>query len=228
MMPLVYTLGFREPAAPVSADWNRPANFDFAFDAGTPMSEFLWGTWLWLALIAMVLARPSPHAPRARLVWFEVITGILVIIFAGSCVYYATVQQNDVSNFLQSLWGTVLPTAALMLLQIRVINRWRAALGRPRGGEQAPLLYDRAALETDSQDREVGAAAGPDCSRLTALQLWTPALAQPYGAVFNAIGVVNLLATTVVVLLAAIMLVWNWDSPRYCTYEHTPACMRAQ
>eukprot|EP00047_Mylnosiga_fluctuans_P004532 m.235105 g.235105 ORF g.235105 m.235105 type:complete len:404 (-) comp12765_c0_seq1:128-1339(-) len=233
MMGLVYTLGFRTPAVPVAPDWDRQPGQDWAFDAGTPFSEFLWGSWLWLALLSVVLANPRPHPPRARVVWFEVIAAAECLVLVGSSIFYSTVVQHDQENFQQSLWGTVIPTAALLLLQIRAA---RACFGAPSSPSRPLISYnaintivvDHTASQDDAaSDASDLEAAVPVQPRWWA-SLWDQGLPEPYGTTVNIVGLLSLLATLLTTCLSIITLFWNWGSPRYCTWEYAPDCMQRQ
>lgn len=219
-MPFVYTLGFR-PATPWAADdWHPAPGFDWAMAVGTPLSEFMWGSWLWLALLLSGTAAP-PHPPRRPAVWFEAVVAAFQALFLGSCVYYATVKQNDTENFTQTLVGLVLSTAALLLLQVRAVYLWRQRGETP----SQPLLGDDGDEGSELSDMRLDGQA-PRPQRLCRRWEWLfPRGTQPRAFLLSCVGLLSVLASATVLVMACVVLPWNWSTPRYCNMDTSPSCV---
>ena len=139
-------------------DPNVP-NVDWAFANGTPMSEFLWGTWLWMALLAAVLAVRRPRPRRRLVVWFEATAAVLQLAFLASTAFYTTVRQSDMKNFGQTLGGLAASTLALLIFQARV--HWRRRKEQGQGREFAALLILNES-DPDIQPRSMDVDRGQD------------------------------------------------------------------
>jgi hypothetical protein len=208
-MPFIYTLGFRPDAPTTASDWAPSGDTDWAFSSTTPFSEFLWGTWMWFGLVA--IATLPPHRPARICIWFESLVMFVQALFLGSIIYYATVVQHDVFNYLQSLWGLTLSAVGLLALQIRTAQTWRPALSQDESAELPPDS------PTIVEDGSISSFDEPHSGLLRKpLLFWMPRGEQPYAAATAIVGAVSLVATTTVLTLCFVVLVWNWSAPRYC------------
>ncbi|EGD75118.1 hypothetical protein PTSG_06773 [Salpingoeca rosetta] len=147
VMPAIYAFGFRDHPIWTADGWqpltcsDPPFSQDWAFSTGTPMSEFLFGTWFWMCLLVALLRR-SPSRSQVRRhrssLLYEVLCWVVCIIFFVSSCWYASVKQDDKSNWGQTLVGCALSTLVLLIALVLEVRRRRCR--RNAAGSEGVLL----------------------------------------------------------------------------------------
>eukprot|EP00043_Microstomoeca_roanoka_P005120 m.53694 g.53694 ORF g.53694 m.53694 type:complete len:422 (+) comp12818_c0_seq2:152-1417(+) len=254
MMPVMYSIGFWKHTIWTADGW-KPASCpdgsvsqDWAFSTGTPMSEFLFGTWFWLCLLVALLRRQPTRAQVARSrmpLWYEIVCWINVVLFVASSCWYASVKQRDTKNWGQTLVGCVVSSLVLLVSLIAYRRKLRKS-GRQVLSIQSSFGYSSAkrdsadvdgtqyhilgatSAEEDSDDD--ASDSDSDISQYDADELPWGVIGRPgrEQSVFKwlerALGVLSVLSLVATLAFCIVCLGWNWSTPRYCTAAHAPKC----
>jgi len=98
-----------------------PLNLD-GLESGVNLAQFLWGGWLWLVLSISILARRKNPSSTPRLfhtshVVFWLFMVALDVLFIGSCITYANVEQDNMLYRDQSLMGLGVVTGSVLFCE---------------------------------------------------------------------------------------------------------------